>query len=166
MCLGNVVTIQFFAVKAVEMDDDDIVFDKAKWHYEGKFPKDLDEEQGFVHTGMFLGWIIETGLYSEDFVDDFKSEIRKFKTRKLTGTGVYAAADGVFDAEMLNREGVAFAKAYFDFDTGKYLKDYDKILTRKLPTLYHVQDTWDNYDLIKPQIDKRFAAWKKKRKTG
>ena len=166
MCLGNVVTIQFFAVKAVEMDDDDIVFDKAKWHYEGKFPKDLDEEQGFVHTGMFLGWIIETGLYSEDFVDDFKSEVRKFKARKLTGTGVYAAADGVFDAEMLNREGVAFAKAYFDFDTGKYLKDYDKILTRKLPTLYHVQDTWDNYDLIKPQIDKRFAAWKKKRKTG
>ena len=152
-------------------DDDDfddvdlLVFDKAKYHYEGDFPEDLDEKQGFVHTGMFLGWIIDTDLYSEDFADDFKSEIRKFKARKLTGSGVYASADGVFEEEMLNSEGLAFTKAYFDFDKGQYLTDYDKLLSGKLPTMYHVQDTWENYDHLKAQIDKRFAAWKKKRKV-
>ncbi len=154
------------AAKTDDDDDEEIVFDKAKWHYEGKFPKDLDEEQGFVHTGMFLGRIIEADLYSEDFADDFKSEIRKFKARKLTGTGVYAAADGVLDVEMLNRESMAFAKVYFDLEPGKYLKDYDKILTGNLSSSYHVQDTWENYDSIKPQIDKRFAAWKKRGKTA
>lgn len=150
------------------MDDDDddlLVFDKAKYHYEGKFPEDLDEEQGFVHTGMFLGWIVDTGLYSEDFADDFKSEIRKFKATKLTGTGVYKSADGVFEEEMLNAEGLAFTTAYFDFEKGRYLKDYDQLLSGKLPSMYHVQDTWENYDRLKPQIDKRFAAWKKKRKV-
>ncbi len=148
-----------------DFDDDLLVFDKAKWHYEGDFPEDLGEEQGFVHTGMFVGWIIDAGLYSEDFADDFKSEIRKFKARKLTGSGVYAAADGVFDEEMLNPEGLAFATEYFDFDKGQYLKDYDKLLSGKLPSMYHVQDTWENYDRLREQIDKRFAAWKKKRKS-
>ena len=42
--------------------DKSIVFDKAKWHYEGNFPGDLDERQAFVHTGMFLGWIIDKDL--------------------------------------------------------------------------------------------------------
>jgi hypothetical protein len=150
------------------MDDDDdglLVFDKADWHSEGKFPKELDEDQALVHTGMFLGWVVDAGLYSEDFADDFKSEIKKFKARKLTGPGIYASADGVFDEEMLNAEGLAFAKAYFDFDQGQYLKDYGKLLSDILPSMYHVQDTWDNYDRLKPQIDKRFAAWKKKRKS-
>lgn len=150
------------------MDDDDeclLVFDKASWHYEGKFPKDLDEEQAFVHTGMFLGWIVDAGLYSEDFADDFKSEIKKFKARKLTGSGIYASADGVFDEEMLNPEGLAFTKAYFDFDKGQYLKDYGKLLSDKLLSMYHVQDTWDNYDRLKTQIDNRFKSWKKKQKS-
>jgi len=31
-----------------------IVYDKAKWHYGGDYPKDLPIEQAFVHTGMFL----------------------------------------------------------------------------------------------------------------
>src|ERR1700754_3717545 len=30
------------------------VFDKAKWHFGGDFPEDLDAFQGYVHTGMFL----------------------------------------------------------------------------------------------------------------
>ena len=41
--------------------------------------------------------------------------------------------------------------------------DYEKLFLGELPTMYHVQDTWENYDLLKSQIDKRFAAWRKKR---
>lgn len=141
---------------------DTIVFDKAKWHYEGKYPTDLDEDQAFVHTGLFLGWIINAGLYSEEFADDFSKEIRRFKARKLTGPSVYRAADGVFVDDMLNEEGLAFAQAYFDLETGKYIQDYEKLLTAKLPSMYHVPGTWESYDAIKPQIDKRYAAWRKK----
>jgi hypothetical protein len=142
-----------------------IVFDKAKWHYEGNFPGDLVETQAFVHTGMFLGWIIDHDLYSEEFADDFKNEIRRFKTRKMTGSRVYQTADGVFADDMLNEEGLAFTRFYFDFQKGKFLKDYEKLLAAGLPTTYHVQDTWDNYYRLKAQIDKRFNAWRSKRKS-
>jgi len=140
------------------------VFDKAKWHYEGDYPAELDEDQAFVHTGLFLGWIIDLGFYSKEFAEDFAKEIRRFKARRLTGPGVYGAADGVFAADMLNAEGLAFAEAYFDFETGKYLKDYEKLLTQKLPSMYHVPDIWESYDTLKPQIDKRYIAWNKKQK--
>ena len=31
-----------------------IVYDKAKYHYEGDWPKGLRTKQAFVHTGLFL----------------------------------------------------------------------------------------------------------------
>jgi hypothetical protein len=145
---------------------EEMVFDKAKWHYEGDYPADLDEDQAFVHTGLFLAWILDAGLYSEEFAEDLAKEIRRFKARKLTGPGVYRAADGVFADDMLNEEGLAFTRAYFDFEKGKYLKDYEKLLAADLPSMYHVPDTWESYDTLKPQIDKRYAAWQKKKRRS
>ncbi len=142
---------------------DPIVFDKADWHSDGEFPDDLDAYQAFVHTGLYLGWIIDTGLCSEEFLDDSVDEIGEFKARKMTGPGVYQSVDGVFMDEMLSPEGIEFTEAYFDFEKGKYIPDYEKLFLGELPTMYHVQDTWENYDLLKSQIDKRFAAWRKKR---
>jgi hypothetical protein len=145
--------------------DEIYVFDKAKWHFEGDYPDDLDEDQAYVHTGLFVGWVLDAGLYNEQFAQDFAKEVRKFKARKLTGPGVYRAADGVFADDILTDEGRAFALAYFDFDNGKYLNDYGRILANDLPSMYHVPDTWENYNALKPQIDKRYAAWKKKRRA-
>jgi hypothetical protein len=139
------------------------VFDKAKWHFVGDFPDDLDDYQGYEHTRMFVGWIIDNDLLSVEFAAELKKEIRRFKARKLTGSKIYELVDGVFVDDMLNPEGLAFTQDYFDFDNGKYLADYEKLICADLTTLYHLQDTWENYDLLKPQIDKRFAAWKKKR---
>lgn len=42
-----------------------IIYDKAKYHYEGDFPQELPMEQAFVHTGMFLGWVIDNNLFKE-----------------------------------------------------------------------------------------------------
>ena len=140
--------------------DRPVVYDKAKWHYQGDYPKDLDVDQAFVHTGLYFGWIIETGLYSEEFADDFKEEIAKFKARQITGPDVYQSADGVFMDEFLNPEGNKFTNEYFDFAKGEYLADYDKLFPG-LPSTYHVADTWENYDRLKPQLDKRFAEWRK-----
>ena len=137
-----------------------VVFDKAKWHYQGEFPEDLDDGQAFVHAGLFLGWVIEAGLYSEEFADDFEEEIEQFKARKLTGPGVYRVADGVFASDMLGEEGVAFARAYYDREDGGYLDDFESLLAGGLPTMYHVRDTWENYDRLKATIDERFAAWR------
>ena len=39
------------------------VYDKAKWHFGGEFPKELNNFQGYVHTGFYLTWIIEKDFF-------------------------------------------------------------------------------------------------------
>jgi hypothetical protein len=137
------------------------VYDKAKWHYGGEFPNDLDEFQGFVHTGMFLGWLADNDLMSDQFNSDFEDEIREFKTQKLTGSQIFErCCDGVLMLEDISELGNRFALHYFEFDKGQYLADYEAALAGNLPTMYHVADTWDNYKKLKVVLDKRFSEWK------
>jgi hypothetical protein len=94
-------------------------YDDASWHAGEDFPKDVPEDAGATHTGMFTD-------------------------------------------EDLNDEGNAFAQAYFDFEKGAYLSDYDRVLTGGLPSQYHVADTWGNFDALRPVLDKRLEEWRRK----
>lgn len=129
------------------------VYDKAKYHYDGKFSEELPIEQAFVHTGYYLAWIIENNLYSEEFAEDIEKEIEKVRRRELTGPQLFYKIDGVLADDMLNDEGNEFTQYYFDFDKGQYLKDYESLFATELPTLYHVSDNWVNYNLLKERID-------------
>jgi hypothetical protein len=140
--------------------NDTIVYDKAKYHYGGDFPEDLPDEQAFVHTGMYLGWIIDSDLYSEFFQDESASRIEQFKDRKMKGSEVYEFWDGVLVSDMLSDEGNQFSQYYFDFDRGAFLQDYEELLAAKLPSIFHVENTWDNYLLLKAHIDVVFEHWK------
>jgi hypothetical protein len=136
------------------------VYDKAKWHYEGDFPSDLTDSQGFVHTGMFLGWLVDRGLVSEEFEEGTTEGIAAFKQRTLTGPQLYESWDGVLADDMLSDEGNEFARHYFDFHTGQFVDDYDELLSNDLPSMYHVEDTWENYDTLRARIDQRHREWK------
>ncbi len=138
------------------------VYDKAKYHYGGDYPKDLSPKQAFVHTGLFLGWLIDNNLYNQNFIDE-KSVI-KFKNREVTGPELFETElDGTLIEESLSEEGNKFAQYYFNFENGKYLKDYSELLSAKLPTMYHVKDTWNNYEKLSKKIDQRYADWKNKK---
>lgn len=137
-----------------------MIYDKAKYHYEGEYPNDLPLKQAFVHTGMFLGWIIENELFSQEFNQESKSEIEKLKDRQMTGTQIYMYWDGVLASDMLNDLGNQFTMYYFDFDNGMYLDDYEHTFS-DVESLYYVEDTWDNYVRIKEVIDNRYLFWKK-----
>jgi hypothetical protein len=139
------------------------IYDKAKYHIEGDWPNRLPEKQAYVFTGLFLGWLIDRELYSREFAEDWSEEIRAFNARKLTGPEIYRRCDGALVDDMLSRQGNAFARAYFDFSKGKYLDDFNDLLGGDLPTLYHVKESWKNYDLLCVQIDKRYSAWLKRR---
>jgi hypothetical protein len=139
------------------------VYDKAKYHYDGDFPKGLPHTQAFTHTGMFVGWLIEHDMIAEDFLE----ETRGFRERKITGAQVYKAWDGCLTSDALTDEGNAFAKYYYDGADGQggpYFEDYAAALVGDLPTLYHVEDTWPNYETIKQKIDQRYEEWKRKQK--
>ena len=65
--------------------------------------------------------------------------------------------------EDLNKEGLEFTKYYYDDDKSNlYINDYDELLGEGLETLYHVENSWDNYDKIKKRVDERYLEWKKK----
>jgi hypothetical protein len=137
------------------------VYDKAKWHYEGDFPEDQDSFQAYIHTGMFLGWLIDNNLVSEDFRDDFWHEIKDFQDGELTGPAVFLrCCDGVLTIDQLSETGNRFALSYFEFEHGQYLKDYEEVVGQGLPSIYHVDDTWENYDKLKAVLNTRFAEWK------
>jgi hypothetical protein len=69
--------------------------------------------------------------------------------------------DERFTDEDLSDEGNAFAAFYYKSEEswGDYLDDYESTLGQKGRSLYHVADTWENYDLLAPVIRKRFETW-------
>jgi len=140
------------------------VYDKAKWHFGGDYPKDLPVEQAYVHTGMFYGWLVDQKLLSQWAEDDFSDDIDKFRQRTITGPKLYAVFDGVLADDMLNDEGNEFAGFYYE---GKeklnFLDDYSGLFGKDQPSLYHVDDTWENYEKLKQLVDERYGEWKRTR---
>jgi hypothetical protein len=135
-------------------------YDDASWHLEGDFPKDLPEDAAFTHTGLYLAWAVLAGLGSKELQDDFKEELTKLSARLNPPCEVYKVMDGKLTDENLSDDGNAFTKGYFDFEVGQYLKDYEEVLCKDLPTMYHVADSWENYERLKPILDNRLAAWR------
>lgn len=143
-----------------EKELDTVIYDKAKYYFDD-LPEDLPIEQAYVHTGMFLGWIIENNLFSIAFEEKSKDDINRFKHRQITGTQIYMNWGGVFADDMLNDEGNQFAMYYFNTDNRwKYMNDYMDVFVDAGETLYHVQDTWENYFELKEEIDYSYMFWK------
>ncbi len=137
------------------------VYDKAEYHYDGDFPKGVPRKQAFVHTGMFVGWLIEHDMIAKDFLE----ETQGFKERKITGAQVYKAWDGTLTSDVLTDEGNAFARYYYNCAEGQdspYFEDYEATIAKDLPSIYHAKDSWENYETIRKKIDERYESWKKK----
>ena len=135
------------------------IYDNAKSHFLGNFPENLPIEQAYVHIGMYLGWIISNELYSEHFEDEADVQIFRFKRREITCTILSEIWDGYLGHELFNKEGNMFT--YYYYGGGLYKSDYDNLLVKELPSIYHVKDTWENFDKISSRIDLRYADWKK-----
>lgn len=139
---------------------DTVIYDKAKYYFDD-IPEDLPIEQAYVHTGMFLGWIIEKNLYSKEFEEKSKDDINRFKLRQITGTQIYMKWGGVFADDMLNDEGNQFAMYYFNTEKRwEYMNDYMDVFVHVGETLYQVQDNLENYFELKEEIEYSYMFWK------
>jgi hypothetical protein len=137
-----------------------VVYDKAKYHFKGNFPDSLPIEQAYVHIGMFMGWIIEKELYSEFFEEECEIQMIRFKRRELTCTVLCEIWDGHLGSDLFTEEGNMFT--YYYYGGGIFRKDYETLLINaETPTIYHVKDTWENFDLISKKIEARYQEWKK-----
>lgn len=139
-----------------------MAYDRADWHYGGDYPPGLPPENGGTHIGMFLAWAIHRGLEGDLHRQESSGALGAVRERRLTGREfLFSECDEKLWEEDLSDEGNAFAKAYYErTGAGGYLADYEAALGTGLPSLYHVEDTWENFDRIARIIDRRYAAWK------
>ena len=138
-------------------------YEDVSWHYPAdEYPKDLPEEAAATHTGMFLAWALLGGLGGEIHTKELPAGIDSLRARRVTpGRFFFEQNDGKFTDEDLNEEGNRFAEVYFEAEKGLYLKDYDAVLCAGLETAYHVRDTWENFDKLKPRLDRRLDEWRR-----
>jgi hypothetical protein len=141
-----------------------MAIDRADWHSDGDFPAELPPENGGTHIGLFLAWIIHNNLQGE-LHEESREELEAVRARRMTGREfLFHSCDGKFWEDDLNVEGNEFAAAYYTGEngqgSGEYISDYEELLTSGLPSMYHVEDTWANYDIIASVIDRRYANWR------
>lgn len=137
------------------------VYDKAEWHVSGDWPAGLPEAQANVHTGLYLGWLVERGRTSAAFRADFPELVEAFRARAKTGPEIYDLAGGVLASDMLDDVGNAFTHAYYDLEHGAYLSEYVALLAADLPSAYHVADTWANYEKLRAHLDAKLEEWQR-----
>lgn len=134
-------------------------YDHAKEHLGGDFPASLPAEQAYVHIGMYLGWIIENRLYSEFYAEEASTAIFRFRRREISCTILSEIWDGHLNCDMLNKAGNNFTVFYYT--TGLYRQDYEEVLGADVSSVYHVADTWRNYEKMKLRIAFRYSEWRK-----
>jgi hypothetical protein len=141
----------------------DGTYDRAEYHKQSVADEGLEPKQAYVHSGMFLGWLVESKLLSEEFLAKAGEGVQQFKARTLTGPKLYELWQGVLTEEMLSEEGNAFARNYFDFRRGEYLEDYEELLAPAGATLLAVEDKWEHFHALSLRLNERYEAWKEER---
>jgi hypothetical protein len=107
---------------------------------------------------MYLAWIIHRDLGSAVLRKYTRDSLPLLRERKITGRKLlFTELDERFLGSLLTKVGKDFTRDYYE--TNCYIDDYEAVLGGGLPTLYHVEDSWDNYDKLAPIIDHRFSRW-------
>jgi hypothetical protein len=133
--------------------------DRADWHYGGNYPAGLPTENAGTHIGMYLAWVVHRNLGSTELAQLAGDTYSWVLTREVTGRDLlFTKLDEKFFYQLLSPEGEAFTRSYYE--TNGYANDYDRVLGGDLPSLYHVKDTWENFDKLAPVLDERLAAWR------
>lgn len=135
------------------------LYDSAKTHFLGNFPETLPIERAYLHIGIYMGWVVENGLFSDYFEDESEIQMLRFKHQQISCTILSELWDGYLGYELFNKEGNMFT--YYYYASGLYKKDYEEHLAAGLPSIYHVEDSWENYEKMKSVISRRFNKWKK-----
>ena len=108
-----------------------------------------------MHTGFFLAWLVDRDMVSGLIADESADLISALRSRRGRPGDLYAKWDGVLVPEMLNDEGNAFARAYYE---QRFFDDYASLFPEA--DAYKVRGTWKNYDRLAPLLDVRLAEWR------
>lgn len=136
-------------------------YDDASWHHGDTYPADLPRDAASTQAGMFLVWAILRGMGGAVRPRGSTDRLALLSARQITpGQFLLQHCSQTLTDQDLNKDGNAFARAYYDAEGTLYLGDYDAVLTGDLASTYHVADTWANFDQLAPALDVRLAQWR------
>ena len=151
-------------LKESEVARDQFPYDTASSHYESEnYPKDLPPSAARTHIGMYLGWAIETGLVSDNLSNQSGEMITKFLKGEIMPSEILRLyCNDELTKDHLNAQGNAFTKQYYWVGWKySYSKDYDQLAGwPDVSCCFYLNDTNENYKLVKAMLDKRYAEWK------
>src|SRR6266516_1265879 len=141
-------------------------YDKAAYHDEAVAKLGLPKEHTENHTLFFLRWLLETNLVSEWYMKETAQTREECRAGKATVRDVYRQMASALMDDMLSAEGAEFVKDYYSVSKVRlagYPRDYEITLQGNLASSYHVPYTEENYQRIRPVIDRLYQDWKQQR---
>lgn len=142
------------------MSSDIPTLDRIDWHAQSRVlaAAGVPRRNAGTHIGMFTAWCALNNQWATELRGPMAEPLARLAARQITGREFVAHyCDGKLVVELLTPECGSFAGAYYG---GRYIKDYKRLLATDLPSEYHVEDTWANYDLLAPTINEAFLKWK------
>jgi len=141
-------------------------YDRADFDYSTDTDP-LPKGHAGTHIGMFLAWAVQHGLVSDFHRQHSAALLARLQRHEITGRQFFeAACPGRFSETDLNDEGNQFVQHYYVDEAGRrgeYFADYKTTLAARLPSFWHVADTWENYEKIAAVITRRYEQWKNPR---
>jgi hypothetical protein len=155
--------VSTFLARTIRLESGSVPYDRADFDYSTE-EDPLPKGHAATHIGMFVAWIVFNDLIGPHHEQNSSVDLARLRRREITGRQFFeAACQGRFWERDLNENGNAFARHYYserEGQRGRYFDDYKKLLVKRLPSFWHVTDTWENYDRIAPTITQRYNAWK------
>lgn len=132
-------------------------FDRARSH------QGIPVDRAGTHIAMFVTWLIERDLLADDHLGEPTTAwyIGRIRSRERTARDLVADLfhDQLTEAD-LSPAGIEFTTAYYD----RYLDDYARVFA-DVPSIYDVEDTWENFDRLVVMLDYRlnqFRRWRER----
>lgn len=139
-----------------EMTSNNIV-DNVRDYFGTEFPDEVSLDQAYLHMGIFMGWVIKNDLYSDDYEDEYGSQIIHFVNNEISPIILAESLDGIIEYSLFKEILKPFVRHYYV--SGQYLKDYKETLSVNLDSMFHVQDNRDNFNQMKIIISNRYKSW-------
>ncbi len=138
-------------------------YDDAAWHVAGEYPQDLPDSAAATHVGMYFAWCYFNNLVNES--GSLELHLKKLKSRAMTpGQWVIQYIGGSLTKDLINDKGRAFSDMYYepkwDYNYYEDLSLYIDTVLSQVESIYHLPDTWENFDALSETIDKRFKEYK------
>jgi len=128
----------------------------ARKHVDSVVAEGLPADRAYGRAGFCLGWAVENGLHNDEELAG-SEWLDRFLDRELTAPALLAAFDGMIDEETLDGTGYAFAEEYVGWQAGQYFSELVRLFA--VPTVWHIEDTWSNFDRVRELVDARYAEW-------